>query len=79
MKDFFKGISEIKELVGQLTEDIQKLQNNSAKLDDELKKAEKVKTSIERKVKEFQTSAQPKLDKINEIIDKHTNEKNSED
>ncbi|HAP15923.1 hypothetical protein AALM99_10850 [Lactococcus muris] len=74
MKEFIHDISEIFSKLGKEIDDV-KVNLEKVKL--EAKKAELTGQEIQRKINEFQAVAQPKVDKINEILEKLA-EKSSE-
>ncbi|EKF52033.1 hypothetical protein [Lactococcus garvieae] len=67
MKDFIKDITE---MFSNLKKEIDEVKVNLEKVQIEAKKAELTGQEIQKKVSEFQTTAQPKIDKINEILEK---------
>ncbi|MFC4651837.1 hypothetical protein ACFO26_02865 [Lactococcus nasutitermitis] len=67
MADFFK---DIKNLLSDLLENVDNIKVNAERVQTELKKTERTSQDITRKVSEFQNSTQPKIDKINEILEK---------
>lgn len=74
MKDFVNDLSEI---FSKLNKEIDDVKANLVQVQIEAKKAERTGLEIQRKVNEFQAVAQPKVDKINEILEK-LSEKSSE-
>lgn len=65
------------ELKGDLTEIIaqsKEVQEKLAVVQVESKKAQRVGQDIQRKVSEFQVISEPKLDKMNEIMEKYKTE-----
>lgn len=73
MKEFIHDISEI---FSRLGEEIDDVKANLEKVKLEAKKAELTGQEIQRKINEFQAVAQPKVDKINEILEKLAEENN---
>ncbi|MCL2114136.1 hypothetical protein [Lactococcus protaetiae] len=67
MIDFF---NDMKKLLSELTEEIDTLKLNVERVQTEAKKAERTGQDIQRKVTEFQVATQPKIDKINELVEK---------
>ena len=74
MKEF---INDVSENFSRLSKEIDEVKANLENVKIEAKKAELTGQEIQRKVNEFQTLAQPKVDKINEILEK-LSEKSSE-
>lgn len=74
MKNF---INDISEAFSRLSKEIDDVKTNLEKVKIEAQKAELTGQEIQRKVNEFQILAQPKVDKINEILEK-LSEKSSE-
>ncbi len=74
MKNF---INDISEAFSRLSKEIDDVKTNLEKVKIEAQKAELTGQEIQRKVNEFQILAQPKVDKINEILEKLA-EKSSE-
>lgn len=66
MIDFFK---EIKTILTELSQEVTELKVNVERVETEAKKAERVGQDIQRKVTEFQVATQPKIDKINELLE----------
>ena len=66
MKDF---ISELSTNFFTIIEEIDTVKENLEKVKAEAKKAERTGQDIQRKFDEFQAVAQPKLDKINELVE----------
>jgi septal ring factor EnvC (AmiA/AmiB activator) len=66
MTEWFK---DLKGLLTELNENISSVKANAERVQIELKKAERTSQDIQRKVTEFQVSAQPKIDKINEQLE----------
>ncbi|MGM9886388.1 MULTISPECIES: hypothetical protein [unclassified Lactococcus] len=66
MTDFFK---DIKDLVVELADNVDAVKTNVDRVQTELIEAEKTKAAIQKKVEEFQYSAQPRIDKINELLE----------
>lgn len=75
MKEFINDVSEI---FSRLSKEIDEVKANLENVKAEAKKAELTGQEIQRKVNEFQALAQPKVDKINEILEK-LSEKSSEE
>ncbi|MEY8443714.1 hypothetical protein [Lactococcus ileimucosae] len=73
MKEFIHDISEIFSRLGKEIDDVKA---NLEKVKLEAKKAELTGQEIQRKINEFQAVAQPKVDKINEILEKLAEENN---
>src|SRR5699024_6557560 len=67
MKEFINDVSEI---FSRLSKEIDEVKANLENVKIEAKKAELTGQEIQRKVNEFQVLAQPKVDKINEILEK---------
>lgn len=67
MIEFF---NDVKKLLSELTEEIDTLKLNVERIQTEAKKAERTSQDIQRKVTEFQVATQPKIDKINELVEK---------
>ncbi|AYG01026.1 hypothetical protein [Lactococcus allomyrinae] len=67
MIEFF---NDMKKLLSELTEEIDTLKLNVERVQTEAKKAERTSQDIQRKVTEFQAATQPKIDKINELVEK---------
>lgn len=66
MTDFFKNI---KDLVVELADNVDAVKTNLDRVQTELIEAEKTKAATQKKVEEFQYSAQPRIDKINELLE----------
>ncbi|GAB2026374.1 hypothetical protein [Lactovum odontotermitis] len=64
-------ISEITDSFSELKGNISDVQEKLTVVQDEAEKAQKVGLQIQRKVEEFQFSAQGNIDKINEIASKY--------
>lgn len=73
MKEFIHDISEIFSRLGKKIDDVKA---NLEKVKLEAKKAELTGQEIQRKINEFQAVAQPKVDKINQILEKLAEENN---
>ncbi|WP_251712144.1 hypothetical protein [Lactococcus ileimucosae] len=73
MKEFIHDISEIFSRLGKEIDDVKA---NLEKVKLEAKKADLTGQEIQRKINEFQAVAQPKVDKINEILEKLAEENN---
>ena len=67
MKEFF---SELSDSLSNLVEEIEDVKVKLEKVKVEAKKAERTGQDIQRKFDEFQAVAQPKIDKINELLEK---------
>lgn len=66
MANFF---TDMKDLIIELTDNIDTLKQNADRVQTKLVATQKVAQDIQTKVTEFQTSAQPQLDKINELLE----------
>ncbi|PCS00722.1 hypothetical protein [Lactococcus fujiensis] len=62
-------ITDMKALISELAENVEAVKTNVERVKIEMVSAEKTAQSIQRKVTEFQTSAQPRIDKINKLIE----------
>ena len=62
--------NDLKELLTDLSEEINVMKTNIERVEVEAQKAERVGLDIQKKVTEFQFSTQPRIDKINEILEK---------
>ncbi|CAM3048893.1 hypothetical protein GHI93_01560 [Lactococcus hircilactis] len=65
MTDFFK---EMKVLVTELSENIDAVKTNVNRVQIEGRAAEKTGVALQKKIEEFKISAQPRIDKINELL-----------
>ena len=65
MTDFFK---EMKVLVTELSENIDAVKTNVNRVQIEDRAAEKTGVALQKKIEEFKISAQPRIDKINELL-----------
>ena len=74
---FSAAFNDVSEIFSRLSKEIDEVKANLENVKIEAKKAELTGQEIQRKVNEFQTLAQPKVDKINEILEK-LSEKSSE-
>ncbi|WP_223804516.1 hypothetical protein [Lactococcus kimchii] len=64
--------NDLKELMTELSQDFKAVEANVERVQTEALKAERVSQDIQRKVTEFKASTQPRIEKINEILDKIT-------
>lgn len=64
--------NDLKELMTELSQDFKAVEANVERVQTEALKAERVSQDIQRKVTEFKVSTQPRIEKINEILDKIT-------
>lgn len=65
MIELFK---DLKNIIGELSEEVNTMKVNVERVQDEGIKAEKVGKDIQKKVDEFQISIQPRVEKINELV-----------
>lgn len=64
--------NDLKESMTELSQDFKAVEANVERVQTEALKAERVSQDIQRKVTEFKVSTQPRIEKINEILDKIT-------
>ena len=65
MIELFK---DLKNIIGELSEEVNTMKVNVERVQEEGIKAEKVGKDIQKKVDEFQISIQPRVEKINELV-----------
>lgn len=65
MIELFK---DLKNIIGELSEEVNTMKVNVERVQEEGIKAEKVVKDIQKKVDEFQISIQPRVEKINELV-----------
>ena len=65
MIELFK---DLKNIIGELSEEVNTMKVNVERVQEEGIKAEKVWKDIQKKVDEFQISIQPRVEKINELV-----------
>lgn len=65
MIELFK---DLKNIIGELSEEANTMKVNVERVQEEGIKAEKVGKDIQKKVDEFQISIQPRVEKINELV-----------
>ncbi|ADA65759.1 Hypothetical protein NCDO2118_2108 [Lactococcus lactis subsp. lactis NCDO 2118] len=65
MIELFK---DLKNIIGELSEEVNTMKVNVESVQEEGIKAEKVGKDIQKKVDEFQISIQPRVEKINELV-----------
>ncbi|MDT2859742.1 hypothetical protein [Lactococcus lactis] len=65
MIELFK---DLKNIIGELSEEVNTMKVNVERVQEEGIKAEKVEKDIQKKVDEFQISIQPRVEKINELV-----------
>ncbi len=65
MIELFK---DLKNIIGELSEEINTMKINMERVQEEGIKAEIVGKDIQKKVDEFQISIQPRVEKINELV-----------
>ena len=65
MIELFK---DLKNIIGELSEEVNTMKVNVERVQEEGIKAEKVGKDIQKKVDEFQNSIQPRVEKINELV-----------
>ena len=65
MIELFK---DLKNIIGELSEEVNTMKVNVERVQEEGIKAEKVGKDIQKNVDEFQISIQPRVEKINELV-----------
>ncbi|WP_282798597.1 hypothetical protein [Lactococcus lactis] len=65
MIELFK---DLKNIIGELSEEVNTMKVNVERVQEEGIKTEKVGKDIQKKVDEFQISIQPRVEKINELV-----------
>ena len=65
MIELFK---DLKNIIGELSEEVNTMKVNVERVREEGIKAEKVGKDIQKEVDEFQISIQPRVEKINELV-----------
>ena len=65
MIELFK---DLKNIIGELSEEVNTMKVNVERVQEEGIKAKKVGKDIQKKVDEFQISIQPRVEKINELV-----------
>ncbi|MDM5146525.1 hypothetical protein ICE98_03674 [Lactococcus lactis] len=64
----FELFKDLKKLMTDLSEEVNTMKINLERVQEEGIKAEKVGKDIQKKVDEFQISIQPRVEKINELV-----------
>ena len=65
MIELFK---DLKNIIGELSEEVNTMKLNLERVQEESIKAERVGKDIQKNVDEFQISIQPRVEKINELV-----------
>ena len=65
----FELFKDLKKLMTDLSEEVNTMKINLERVQEESIKAERVGQDIQKKVNEFQVSIQPRVEKINELVE----------
>lgn len=65
----FELFKDLKKLMTDLSEEVNTMEINLERVQEESIKAERVGQDIQKKVNEFQVSIQPRVEKINELVE----------
>ncbi|KZK08111.1 MULTISPECIES: hypothetical protein [Lactococcus] len=65
----FELFKDLKKLMTDLSEEVNTMKTNLERVQEESIKAERVGQDIQKKVNEFQVSIQPRVEKINELVE----------
>ncbi|MGL5449599.1 MAG: hypothetical protein ACRDBN_04580 [Lactococcus cremoris] len=65
----FELFKDLKKLMTDLSEEVNTMKINLERVQEERIKAERVGQDIQKKVNEFQVSIQPRVEKINELVE----------
>lgn len=65
----FELFKDLKKLMTDLSEEVNTMKINLERVQEESIKAESVGQDIQKKVNEFQVSIQPRVEKINELVE----------
>ena len=74
MENLKKRFKELRDDISEIVTNSKDVKEKLAVVQEESNKAQRVGQDIQRKVTEFQVIAEPKIDKMNEILDKYKTE-----